>query len=333
MNKIESFLAYCAGASLPLLKRCPTETPKYVGIGASILFTGLLASLSAGYALYSVFDNVYLALVLGLFWGLIIFNLDRYIVLSMRKHSPGKELLQAIPRMVLAILIAVVISRPLELRIFDKEIQTELQLIGEELTQERELEVKKRFAYRQDSLQTEVEFLQAAIYKKEELRNKLIEQARQEADGSGGSGKINPGPIYKIKEANAMRVQQELDVLKKTNNRLIEEIREQMNLLKQEQRTAINAFDKPDTNGLSFQLLALNRLGKKYPSIALADWFLLLLIIALELTPIATKLIAPRGPYDDLLQVREHYFSNYRKEKIALNNLDLERKIDRVVAT
>jgi uncharacterized PurR-regulated membrane protein YhhQ (DUF165 family) len=65
----------------------------------------------------------------------MIFNLDRYIVLSMRKDEVWyKEYLQAIPRIVLAVLIALVISKPLELKIFQKEIATELIILQEEIT-------------------------------------------------------------------------------------------------------------------------------------------------------------------------------------------------------
>ena len=37
----------------------------------------------------------------------------------------------------------------------------------------------------------------------------------------------------------------------------------------------------------------------------------------LECAPILVKLIAPRGPYDDLLEIREHFYKNHNLEKIA----------------
>ncbi len=103
MNKLRHFLWLCSGAHFSLLKRAPTDTEKYAGIGATIFFTGLLAAISAGYALYTVFDQVWIAALFGLVWGLMIFNLDRYIVSSMKKSDQKwQEWKTATPRIFLA---------------------------------------------------------------------------------------------------------------------------------------------------------------------------------------------------------------------------------------
>src|SRR5690606_32051867 len=130
MRAIISFFWFCSGADAELLKKCPTETSKYTGIGATVFLTGVFAFLSASYALYTVFDNVWSAILFGLVWGIMIFNLDRFIVSSMRKErKPHRELLMALPRLILAVLISIVIARPLELKIFEKEIAPELVLM------------------------------------------------------------------------------------------------------------------------------------------------------------------------------------------------------------
>src|SRR5690606_34163559 len=114
------------------LAKYPAEHNKYVGIGATIFFTGLFAALSGGYALYFVFSgtafSVIYAFLFGLLWGLAIFNMDRYIVSSVHKNASGfKQFLQATARMLLAVLIGIVIARPLELKVFDKEIREQLR--------------------------------------------------------------------------------------------------------------------------------------------------------------------------------------------------------------
>src|SRR3546814_20374433 len=88
----------------------------------------MFAALAGGYALYFVFSGsagaALLAVLFGLLWGLAIFNLDRYIVSSISKvGGPWKQLLQARHRLILAVLIAVVLARPLVLKIFAKEIR------------------------------------------------------------------------------------------------------------------------------------------------------------------------------------------------------------------
>src|ERR1700761_3535543 len=132
MKKITRFFWFCSGAHVGTLKKYPVEHNKYVGIGATIFFTALFASLSGGYAMYFVFNGdsfaVGFAILFGLLWGTAIFNMDRYIVSSINKEgSTNQQILQASPRILLAIMIGVVISRPLELKIFDKEIRQKLK--------------------------------------------------------------------------------------------------------------------------------------------------------------------------------------------------------------
>src|SRR4029077_6663621 len=56
------------------------------------------------------------------------FNFDRFLVSTMRKYgvSRHKQLWMAAPRVALALLIGVTIARPLELKIFEKEINVKV---------------------------------------------------------------------------------------------------------------------------------------------------------------------------------------------------------------
>src|SRR3984885_1505774 len=132
MKKVTRFFWFCSGAHVGTLKKYPIEHNKYVGIGATIFFTALFAALSGGYAMYFVFAGndfaPVFAILFGLIWGTAIFNMDRYIVSSIDKQgSTNQQILQASPRILLAIMIGIVISRPLELKIFDKEIRQKLK--------------------------------------------------------------------------------------------------------------------------------------------------------------------------------------------------------------
>src|SRR5262245_44200826 len=123
-----NFLWWCAGAHQKLLKQFPSEHTKYSGLGAVLLATFVLATISAGYAVYTVFGNWLWTIGFAIIWGLIIFNFDRFLVSTMRKYgvSRSKQIMMALPRLALALLIGVVIARPLEMKIFDKEINTQM---------------------------------------------------------------------------------------------------------------------------------------------------------------------------------------------------------------
>lgn len=138
---LNEFLWICAGADRKVLRQCPTDYAKYAGIGGTILFTALMAMLSGGYALYSVFYNGYYAFFFGVFWGLLIFNLDRFIVNTM--YSDGKvtiswrELYSGLPRIIMAIFLGIVISTPLELKIFEDAIDIRIEQDKDDLVNEK----------------------------------------------------------------------------------------------------------------------------------------------------------------------------------------------------
>lgn len=127
---LNEFLWICAGANRRVLRQCPTEYAKYAGIGGTILFTALMAMLSGGYALYTVFNDNFTSIGFGVFWGLLIFNLDRFIVNTM--YSDGKvtiswkEFYCGLPRIIMAIFLGMVISTPLELKIYESEIDVRI---------------------------------------------------------------------------------------------------------------------------------------------------------------------------------------------------------------
>ncbi|MBO5296933.1 MAG: DUF4407 domain-containing protein [Candidatus Homeothermus sp.] len=133
---LNEFLWSCAGVNKKVLRQCPSDYAKYAGIGGTILFTALMACFSGGYALSFVFGKWWIGLVFGVFWGLLIFNLDRFIVNTM--YSDGKvtigwqELKSGLPRIIMAIFLGIVISYPLELKIFDDEIQVKIEEMKEE---------------------------------------------------------------------------------------------------------------------------------------------------------------------------------------------------------
>jgi hypothetical protein len=128
MNSIfTDFLVTCSGANKDIIKQCPTEYTKFTGIGATILLTAFMAVVSGGYAIYFVFSSLSVSVVFGIFWGIIIFNLDRYIVSSIKKTGVFKEeFLFALPRLFIALVLAVSISKPLELRLFENRIAKQM---------------------------------------------------------------------------------------------------------------------------------------------------------------------------------------------------------------
>lgn len=124
---VSDFLIICSGANKDIVQKCPTERVKFIGIGATIFLTAMMAAVSGGYAIYFVFNNIAVSIAFGCFWAVIIFNLDRYIVSSIKKTGKFKEeFWMALPRLLIALVLAISISKPLELRLFENRIAKEM---------------------------------------------------------------------------------------------------------------------------------------------------------------------------------------------------------------
>lgn len=319
MTKLKEFFWFCAGANQALLKRCPTETSKFTGMGAAVFFTGLLAALSGGYAFFTVFDNVWWALGFGLLWGTVIFNLDRFIVSTMRKKKNDwlREFIVASPRILLAVVLAIVISKPLELKIFSKEINRKLVTLEEEIYQNEITDVEARYSAQLGTIAGQIDQLKQEIATQSSKRDQLIKIAQEEADGTGGSMKRDLGPIYRIKKADADRAEQELIALRGTNEPLIAQKQAEWDKLFATRQAEVINLKRNPWDGMAARLQALKILGEENTAIYSANIFIIFLFILLECTPIFAKLISPRGPYDELLEIREHFFKNLNLEKIA----------------
>lgn len=327
MKKVKYFFWLCSGANRPLLKKCPTEGSKYVGIGGTIFFTGIFAALSGAYALFTVFENYWTATLFGIVWGLMIFNLDRYIVSSMRKvGNAKKEFYTALPRIILAVFISIVIAKPLELKVFEKEINSELKLIEQKSFAEKENVVKQRFVIEQQTLNQEIENLKTEIQSKTQKRDELRSLARQEADGTGGSMKRNAGPIYKIKKADADRVDQELSDLNSKNQALITSNYSRLKEIEALMTKDIQSIEKGKMDGPAARMDALSKITAKSDAIWWANWFVILLFIAVETAPVFVKLISTRGPYDHLLLIEERAIESMMYERLAEQNVSAKKR-------
>lgn len=297
---LKNFFIVCSGADKSLLSGCSEgEQTKFAGIGATVFFTAVMAFIAAAYALFTVFDNVWPAIAFGLVWGLLIFNLDRFIVSTIRKRdSFWNEFLQASPRIALAVIIAIVISKPLEIKIFEKEINTVLLKEKNAMALSNKKEVASFFQSDLDKNKTSVDSLKSEIARKEKEVAGLYDSYITEAEGTKGTKKMGKGPVFKEKFAQHGIAKAELDSLRKNNLAAIAEKEKQSKTLQTDldkkvtqTQPVIDNFD-----GLMARINALNKLP------LLPSLFIMLLFLAIETAPIIAKLLSPKGEYDFKLE-------------------------------
>jgi hypothetical protein len=304
-----NFLWWSAGAHQKLLKEFPSEHSKYSGLGGVVLATFVLATLSSGYAVHTVFGNWYWTIGFAIIWGLIIFNFDRFLVSTMRKYglSKRKQIWMAVPRLALALLIGMVIARPLEMKIFDKEINLKMtenmhkkiQLNDSLLAMEYKAQMQSAETERQNTVNRKL-----AI---EDTLHNLQTAYVQEADGTGGSMQRGIENITRLKQEafNQAKIQYAPELLLLAKNISSQDsIMTHAKAGMEEKRKQFEASAAANMGFLE-RNKALSDLSKQEASVFWATLLISLLIILIETGPVLSKLIMPVGPYDIALAKEE----------------------------
>ncbi len=316
---LQRFFIFCSGADTNILETCSNgERNKYAGIGATVFFTAVMAFIASGYALYTVFDNIFTSVFFGLIWGLLIFNLDRYIVSTIKKRDNIRsEIWQATPRIILAMIIAVVISKPLELKIFEKEIDQVLLEEKNSMTLNNQQQLALQYTPKVEQLNQEIGALKNEIAEKEAATDALYDVYISEAEGTAGTGLLGKGPVYKEKREKHDAYLAELDALKTTNSEKIAAIEAQIAALNADYKTAVSS-SQPIIDGFDGLMARIDALGKLpwFPS-----FFIFLLFLAIETAPIIAKLLAPKGEYDYKFEEQESIVATWVTQKVEQRKL------------
>lgn len=321
-NWITRMLWKAAGADQYILNKATySDHVKYATLGGIVCSTGFMAAMAGGYAFYVIFSpkvsaisssvdgaltsttdipTVLMSIVFGIIWGLIIFNIDRFIVASTGKGDGTEaitwgEFTGAIPRIIMGIIIAITISKPVELRMFETEINVKLYQKQQELY----LETKK---IAENQIQPEIDRVDAEI---RELKSE-IQTAKEEfviaeniylceMDGSCGSNSRGDGPQTAAKKVRADNLKEDWEDLKLKNGDKIKILESQIVTF---QNDKLKRFEKAEASANSLNGL-LERINIAHEIAGFwVTLFITLLFMAIELTPIFFKMMLIKSPYD-----------------------------------
>lgn len=347
---LNEFLWICAGSNREVLRQCPTDYAKYAGIGGTILFTAILACVSGGYAIYKVFADetfnesskifetdmnaVYIAIAFGIIWGMMIFNLDRFMVNTM--YSDGthritkEELKGGTPRLILAIFIGIVISTPLELRLFKDKIQA--QIVIDQGEAQSKMGEKQQFI-RDQILKLEEQKGQnnKRVDDKRTERAQIEDQAYKEATGTGGSGKAGIGIYTKQLQQRADNLQKEVERLQEEADRANASIDPQLDELYKQlnEHSANNEIAAKSIKGFCAELKALNTITNPLEDFPLfiARILIMFLFIAIEVIPTLFKLMMIDGAYDAILKEKKHRYQIIAEKRISDLNDEVNTEV------
>jgi hypothetical protein len=324
---VTKFLWWCAGADQYFLLKSPKQDRvKYAGIGGIVLATGFLAG-AAGYVAFDTMfgpkvlagehveklsnleENFWIVnSIFGIIWGLIIFNLDRFIVSSTGKGDgtdaiTWKEFGQAIPRIIIALILGFTISKPLEIKMLKSEIDVELH-------KKQESKLASFDSLTDAKFKSQIAIIDKDLDKLESERNVLVERqkAAEKEFIDQMQGKTKDGII-----GFGIRSRQLQALSKQWENKIIEFDKKneyQINSLKSNREKKLKEadFEKNNTNKEKVKKLdgLLARLSISHEIGLELGWAITFILLSIEMGPIIFKMMLTKGPYDYMVENQNH---------------------------
>ena len=310
------FWKIAGGDKFLLEKATYSDQLKYTTLGGIVLATGAMAALAGGYAFYTIFapkssnvldktktllenanytpvdlTTVILSVFFGLIWGLIIFNIDRFIVTSTGKGDGTEkitwdEFKSAIPRIIMGAIIAITISKPIEIRMFKSEIDAKLKGKQNELETKYNEDADKKYAKAIKIKENEIEKITLKIEVIDAEILKLQYLINYENTNGGCKGKCEENKRqqkkWEIKKGELMK-----------SPDLIYNKRELKKIYFKRDNEYIESNKK--AAALDGLLERIKIVDEEAGNISL---FITLLFMAIELTPIFFKLMLIKSTYD-----------------------------------
>jgi hypothetical protein len=346
MDKIMKFLWKCGGSDPQILQYAPySDHIKAAGIGGVVLATTVMATLAMGFAMHTIFGentkhghegNWFVTIPVALIWGLIIFNLDRFIVSTVKGDGTEEitwgEWKAMFPRLIMAIIIGLTISAPLETHIFEKEIKREWSEVQFKKSQNRADEVEGNYFARITEVNKKVAKNDSIYRSNKILFDSLSRQINDLQAGVGvyvgqpcnvGKGCPKHGEMYKSKD-KAEQIMLEAKTNSEKSFEELAKLEKEKDSVKKEQMDSI----RKQLPGFLDQIMMLENLsshGETYNPIDPATkkpkidpttnqpvmeelygaawapiWLVRLLFMIVEIAPVIFKFMIWKSSYDYL---------------------------------
>ena len=231
MNKTKVSIFYrffwnLSGSEISVLRNCRNDHSRHASMGLILLMTWLFASFAGGFAGYYFGGSITLAICFGLLWGLLIYSIDRGMVISLKKDPKLEKQPFWFPfltRAALGILIAFFISIPFEILVFNEEIIIQMD-------KDKDREVLDRINSQNNIYNTSGQLSQ--------LQKDSIESSKLDKQ------LLNPCPLpeYKVEVDNYNRCTSDLPPLIQKEGQLDKDYNNKLSLCR------IDSFSRPIMN-------------------------------------------------------------------------------------
>lgn len=249
----------------------------YTVLGSALFVPVMMSLLSVPYMMQVSFKSVPATIAASLIMSVIIFLIDRSIIATM---GAKKSWPVAIVRIAMAGVIAMFLTKPIEMALFSSEIRQELV--------SQRTDALKAIAEEETS---EIERLN----KKKNDARKLVDEAHEEylREVNQGFGTRASG--------HGKEAEKKLEYEKMERGRYdIEAGKIDTEIVQMRKDYADKRLQWTDAqaDGLGARMNALERAGEKYPGIATLEWIVFLFFMLIDITPVIAKMFMRRTDSD-----------------------------------
>ncbi|MBK5214486.1 MAG: DUF4407 domain-containing protein [Flavobacteriaceae bacterium] len=322
---IQRFLLWAAGFDAKTASHTESAELNKMGMyGTLVLVPPVIALFSYGYFIYSLSENMLAAGLGAIAVSFLLLLVERSV---MGIGNPGEFTIGLGVRLLIAAGMSLLISEPI-IFYFYKDDVTEMLYAEQKQTED---DVEARYANQLSMLSQDSKNSTQHL---EDLRMAYT----IEADGSGGTGNRGKYDIYDMKKADYDVYKKEHDAIIAVNNTKIADVKREIAIEKEE---AVEVISKSPFK----QMRLLNRLSKTDDSVFYVTWFFRVLLLLIEILPMAMKVSMRKMYYhqyeEDLAELRLKFFQGQKDERLELllrsqqneyerqrNKLKLERMND-----
>jgi Domain of unknown function (DUF4407) len=306
VKNIRNFFWWSAGVVPQVLEKCDTNQGIYTAVGVMVCFISLLSCVSFTYFIAATFEiSPFASFFAGLIWSVLIFSLERLVLTSLRKGETS--VVTVVLRFALVIATAFVISEPITLFIFRKEIKLELNNKNRSTETKARTDVSARFKEETDALQNADAEIQKRIDASKAERDEKENAVIGEVEGKSATGKAGFGIAAKQKETafnDADAKYKDLKIEAKetmaANNLRLAEIRKEI-----EEQTKLTAEISHGADGMLARQEALFSIVSGNFGAAKTYVSILLILLLLETLPLTLKVFGSKSVYDKALESEE----------------------------
>ncbi len=317
------FLWWLSTAEEELLKDCLIDKNRYAIIGMLVLGTWTFATLAWSYFFSTVVAQWWVSLLLGIFMGGIILQIDRALIKGISRTGKQK-LIPIIFRGMLAISIGLFMAQPALLFLFDKEVKVQVSIDNE---LRKQIKMKEQEIVYQQERNNLIEQKKTA---KNELNKSYLEVAAardnfiKETDGTGGSKKVGLKNIALAKKSAYEKLDTDYQNQVASLNPQINYVDSSLKVLDNKILKEQDLFQSLLNNGFITRVEALNHLVQSSAAVAFRYYLLVVILLLIELMPVLAKLLLPTGTYELKARIQEETEKELAEKNHTLINYFLE---------